>query len=39
MTIKGFLEDLFLGFMVLGAIVGALFPFYLIFEIIVWLLK
>ena len=39
MTVKGFFEDLWLAFMVVGAVAGALFPLYLIFEIVVWLLK
>lgn len=39
MTVKGFLADMWLCFAVLGAALGALFPFYLMFELIVWLLK
>ena len=39
MTIKTFLADMWMCFAVLGAIVGGLFPFYLMFEIVLWLLK
>lgn len=39
MTVKGFLADVWMCFAVLGAILGGLFPLYLIFEILVWLLK
>jgi hypothetical protein len=39
MTIKQFFADVWLCFAVLGAIVGGLVPFYLLFELIVWLLK
>jgi hypothetical protein len=39
MTVKTFLADVWLCFAVLGALVGALVPFYLLFELIVWLLK
>jgi hypothetical protein len=39
MTVRGFFEDVWLAFMAIGAVAGALFPFYLIFEIVLWLLK
>lgn len=39
MTIKQFFADLWLCFAILGAIAGGLFPFYLIFEVLVWLLS
>ena len=39
MTLKRFLADVWLSFAVLGAIVGGLAPFYLLFELILWLLK
>jgi hypothetical protein len=39
MTVKTFLTDMWMCFAVIGAVLGGLFPLYLIFEILVWLLK
>jgi len=39
MRIKSFFEDLWLGFAIVGAMAGALFPFAVMFYLVWWLLS